>query len=59
VTFAVRVLGVLGPILILTTRGRRVNTVPQGALMVIDDHINLMGGNRWSAPTTTGLAAIS
>jgi purine-nucleoside phosphorylase len=47
VTFAVRVLGLLGTkILILTNAAGGINTgFAQGALMVIDDHINLMGGN--------------
>ena len=47
VTFAVRVLGVLGArVLILTNAAGGVNTgFAQGALMVIDDHINLIGGN--------------
>ena len=47
VTFAVRVLGLLGvKTLILTNAAGGVNTgFTQGALMVIDDHINLMGGN--------------
>jgi purine-nucleoside phosphorylase len=47
VTFAVRVLGLLGvKSLILTNAAGGVNTgFAAGALMVIDDHINLMGGN--------------
>jgi purine-nucleoside phosphorylase len=47
VTFAVRALGLLGVnTLILTNAAGGVNTgFSQGALMVIDDHINLMGGN--------------
>ena len=47
VTFAVRVLGLLGvKALILTNAAGGVNTrFSQGALMVIDDHINLMGTN--------------
>ena len=47
VTFPVRALGVLGvKTLILTNAAGGVNTgFAQGALMVIDDHINLMGGN--------------
>ena len=46
-TFAVRVLGVLGiRTLVLTNAAGGVNTgFSQGALMVIDDHINLMGTN--------------
>jgi len=52
VTFAVRVLGLLGvQILILTNAAGGVNTgFAQGALMVIDDHINLMGGNPLVGP---------
>lgn len=47
VTFGIRVLGVLGvKILILTNAAGGVNTgFAKGALMIIDDHINLMGGN--------------
>ncbi len=47
VTFATRVLGLLGvKTLILTNAAGGVNTsFAQGALMVIDDHINLMGAN--------------
>jgi purine-nucleoside phosphorylase len=47
VTFAVRALGLLGiKTLILTNAAGGVNTAfSQGALMVIDDHINLVGGN--------------
>lgn len=47
VTFAVRALGLLGvKTLILTNAAGGVNTgFAQGALMVIDDHINLMGNN--------------
>jgi len=47
VTFAVRVLGLLGvKTLILTNAAGGVNTVfSQGALMVIDDHVNLTGHN--------------
>lgn len=47
VTFAVRVLGLLGvKTLILTNAAGGVNTgFAAGALMVIDDHINLMGDN--------------
>ena len=46
-TFAVRVLGLLGvKTLILTNAAGGVNTgFSQGALMLIDDHINLMGQN--------------
>jgi purine-nucleoside phosphorylase len=47
VTFAVRALGLRGVrTLILTNAAGGVNTgFAQGALMVIDDHLNLMGGN--------------
>jgi purine-nucleoside phosphorylase len=47
VTFAVRVLGLLGvKTLILTNAAGGINTgFQQGALMVIDDHINLIGNN--------------
>jgi purine-nucleoside phosphorylase len=47
VTFAVRVLGCLGvKTLILTNAAGGINTAfAQGTLMVIDDHINLMGLN--------------
>jgi purine-nucleoside phosphorylase len=52
VTFAVRVLGVLGvKTLILTNAAGGVNTsFLQGALMVIDDHINLVGSNPLVGP---------
>jgi len=47
VTFAVRALGVLGvKTIILTNAAGGINTgFSQGALMVIDDHVNLMGAN--------------
>jgi purine-nucleoside phosphorylase len=47
VTFAVRVLGLLGvETLILTNAAGGINTgFSRGALMVIDDHINLAGAN--------------
>jgi len=47
VTFGVRVLGALGvPVLVLTNAAGGINTAfSTGALMVIDDHINLMGSN--------------
>jgi purine-nucleoside phosphorylase len=47
VTFGIRVLGLLGvKMLILTNAAGGVNTgFRQGALMVIDDHINLIGNN--------------
>ena len=52
VTFAVRALGVLGvKTLILTNAAGGVNTgFAQGALMVIDDHINLIGDNPLAGP---------
>jgi len=47
VTFAVRALGLLGiRTLVLTNAAGGINTsFAQGALMVIDDHINLIGDN--------------
>jgi purine-nucleoside phosphorylase len=47
VSFAIRVLGILGvKTVIITNAAGGVNTgFSQGALMVIDDHINLMGFN--------------
>ena len=52
VTFATRVLGVLGvKTLILTNAAGGINTsFAQGALMVIDDHINLLGSNPLVGP---------
>ena len=52
VTFAVRVLGLLGvKTLILTNAAGGVNTsFLQGALMVIDDHLNLVGSNPLVGP---------
>jgi purine-nucleoside phosphorylase len=52
VTFGVRVLGLLGvKVLILTNAAGGVNTgFASGALMVIDDHINLMGENPLAGP---------
>jgi purine-nucleoside phosphorylase len=52
VTFATRVLGLLGVrILILTNAAGGINTsFAQGALMLIDDHINLMGSNPLIGP---------
>jgi purine-nucleoside phosphorylase len=52
VTFGVRVLGILGVrTLILTNAAGGVNTrFTSGALMVIDDHINLMGANPLVGP---------
>jgi purine-nucleoside phosphorylase len=52
VTFAVRVLGRLGvKTIILTNAAGGINTnFSQGALMVIDDHINLLGSNPLVGP---------
>jgi purine-nucleoside phosphorylase len=52
VVFAVRVMARLGvPRLILTNAAGGINTdFGQGALMVIDDHINLMGSNPLIGP---------
>jgi purine-nucleoside phosphorylase len=52
VTFAVRALGVLGVrMLVLTNAAGGINTgFTQGALMVIDDHINLLGDNPLVGP---------
>jgi purine-nucleoside phosphorylase len=52
VTFAVRVLGRLGVrTLLLTNAAGGINTkFAQGALMVIDDHINLLGVNPLMGP---------
>jgi purine-nucleoside phosphorylase len=52
VTFAARVMGVLGvKVLILTNAAGGINTeFGQGALMAIDDHINLMGTNPLVGP---------
>jgi purine-nucleoside phosphorylase len=52
VTFGVRVLGLLGvQTLILTNAAGGVNTrFAQGALMVVDDHLNLMGANPLVGP---------
>jgi purine-nucleoside phosphorylase len=52
VTFAVRALGLLGiKVLILTNAAGGINTAfTQGALMVIDDHLNLMGVNPLVGP---------
>jgi purine-nucleoside phosphorylase len=52
VTFAVRVLGVLGVrVLILTNAAGAVNAdFCPGDLMVVDDHVNLMGGNPLTGP---------
>lgn len=52
VTFAMRVLGRLGtPTVILTNAAGGINPhCSRGALMVIDDHINLMGRNPLAGP---------
>lgn len=52
VVFATRVVGVLGvKVLILTNAAGGINTAfAQGALMVIDDHINLLGTNPLVGP---------
>jgi purine-nucleoside phosphorylase len=52
VTFATRAIGLLGvKTLILTNAAGGINTsFTQGALMVIDDHINLMGTNPLVGP---------
>jgi purine-nucleoside phosphorylase len=52
VTFATRVMGVLGVrVLILTNAAGGVNVgFSRGALMVIEDHINLMGSNPLVGP---------
>jgi purine-nucleoside phosphorylase len=52
VTFATRVVGLLGvKLLMLTNAAGGVNTTfSQGALMVIDDHINLTGHNPLAGP---------
>ena len=52
VTFATRVMGILGvKVLILTNAAGGVNMgFSQGALMVMDDHLNLMGSNPLIGP---------
>lgn len=52
VTFAVRVLGRLGiKVLLLTNAAGGINTrFAEGALMVIDDHINFLGSNPLVGP---------
>jgi purine-nucleoside phosphorylase len=52
VTFAVRVLGLLGlRVLILTNAAGGIHAgFDPGALMVIDDHVNLMGSNPLAGP---------
>jgi purine-nucleoside phosphorylase len=52
VAFGIRVLGFLGvPVVVLTNAAGAVNTgFEPGALMVIDDHVNLMGCHPLSGP---------
>jgi len=52
VTFATRAIGMLGvKTIILTNAAGGINTsFSQGALMVIDDHINLLGSNPLAGP---------
>ncbi|HVH28444.1 MAG TPA: purine-nucleoside phosphorylase [Vicinamibacterales bacterium] len=52
VTFAVRALGLLGvPLLVLTNSAGSVRPgLPLGTLMIIDDHVNLMGMNPLCGP---------
>lgn len=52
VVFATRVMGRLGvPQIILTNAAGGINTAfAQGVLMIIDDHINLLGGNPLIGP---------
>lgn len=59
VTFGIRVLGALGvPRLILTNAAGGINTrFATGALMLIDDHINMMGGNPLIGPFDPALGA--
>lgn len=59
VTFAMRVLGALGvPRVILTNAAGGINTrFATGALMLIDDHINLMGSNPLVGPFDPVLGA--
>jgi len=59
VTFAVRVMGRLGvKQLILSNAAGGINTdFGQGALMVIEDHINLMGGNPLVGPNDARFGA--
>ena len=59
VTFAMRVLGRLGvPVVVLTNAAGGINTrFGQGALMLIDDHINLMGVNPLAGPNDERLGA--
>jgi len=57
VTFAVRVLAILGVrVLVLTNAAGGINTAfTQGALMLIDDHINMLGTNPLVGPNVDEL----
>ena len=59
VTFGMRVVGALGvPVVILTNAAGGINTsFATGALMLIDDHINLMGRNPLVGPHDPRLGA--
>lgn len=59
VTFAMRVVGALGvPRVILTNAAGGINTrFATGALMLIDDHINMMGSNPLIGPSDPALGA--
>lgn len=59
VTFAMRVVGALGvPRVILTNAAGGINTrFATGALMLIDDHINLLGSNPLVGPGDPALGA--
>jgi purine-nucleoside phosphorylase len=59
VTFGMRVMGALGvPRVILTNAAGGINTrFATGALMLIDDHINLLGSNPLIGPSEPALGA--